>query len=161
MWLRKSYFYFLLLMFFLFQLNAQEVKCDNIDFSWLNENEVLITYDLMGEMDSKYDVTILLIMTDEPGYQVEVKSGYGDFGSGIKTGINKRVVWRIYDDLENIQEGADYYFAIDVEESGGAGWLYYVLGGAAAVITGVLVLGGGDDGGTTPVTGSFPLPPAR
>lgn len=157
--------FLLLLVGFNQNVYSQKAKCDNIEFEWLNENEIVITYDLLGELDKKYDITINLLMAGNQDFSVEVKTAYGDLGSAIKPGINKKVTWQIFNDYKNIVEGATYLFAMDTEESsGGSTWYYYVLGGAAAAVVAILAGGGGgDDGGgtVTPTSGSFPLPPAR
>ncbi|MBU1100995.1 MAG: hypothetical protein KKA84_11385 [Bacteroidetes bacterium] len=155
---------FVFLLFFYQNGFSQGAKCDNIEFEWLNENEILITYDLLGEINEKYDVTINLLMAGNTQFRVEVKTATGDFGSGIKAGVNKKVIWKIFEDYKNIVEGAEYLFAVDVGKASGSTWYYYVLGGAAAAVVAILAGGGsGDDGGgtTTPTSGSFPLPPAR
>lgn len=115
---------------------------------------VTVTYDLIGERDEEYQVTLLISASGGEAFDYEPKAVSGDVGEGVKPGSGRRIRWRYREDFpDGLQRGIRY--RVKVQEEGGNGWLYalgsaVVVGGgatAAAFLTGLV---GGDDGGGIP-----------
>lgn len=118
---------------------------------------VTIAYDLFGDQEEKYEVTLLASASGGDAFDYKPQAISGDVGEGVRIGTGKQIRWEYREDFpDGLQQNVKY--KVLVEEEGGNGWLYAIggtvlAGGgvAVAVLTGLI--GGGDSGG-------FPSPPA-
>ena len=142
---------------------AQELKAYNLEAKWKNDSEMIITYDLDGKADSKVELKIYLLSSDNPNFKIEVKTASGDIGEGKFLGKGRKVIWKIYSDYPDIEEEKEFYFnlvANYVEEDKGWPWYYYAGGGiVVAAVVAVVALGSSNE--EAPQNGGFPLPPSR
>jgi len=122
----------------------------NVEASRANDL-ITVTYDLYGERDEEYKVTLLISASGGETFDYEPKAVSGDVGDGVRPGSGKQIRWRYRQDFpRGLQQ--DVRYSVRVKEEGGNGWLYtlgsiVVVGGgatAAAFLTGLI---GGDDGG--------------
>lgn len=85
---------------------TQPVQIKNIDFFFEPiENELIITYDLVNSSPLElYEVELNFI--DGMNVVIRPKSVFGDIGKDIQGGENKRIIWKIFDDVESLSETA-------------------------------------------------------
>jgi hypothetical protein len=131
----------------------------------LSGDKILIYYELKGEADQDYDVSVVLKRTSLLSFEYTPSELHGDIGMGKFAGSKKTIAWTLNKkETEIFAEGEDYYFQVKAlkKSSGGASWLWYaggiLLGGGAAV----LLLGkkGSSDNNSTTNTG-LATPPGR
>jgi len=112
--------------------------------------DINLMYDLLGEEDEEYEVT-LVVKNKQNSSEFEAKSVLGDIGDDVKTGVDKKIIWKVDNDLFGRLTRADYELELQVEETGGIAWYVWVgggllaFGGASAIIVSQGGLGGGDD----------------
>jgi len=124
---------------------------------------VLVYYQLSGEENSTYKVTLTVLEKSEPNFVYHPKGITGDVGviNGQPNG-EKRIEWRVRDDFPNGLIGDDFYFVVKATEvkSEHVGVLRWIGAGAAVVLGAIAyaeVLR--NPGHDTP--SSYPLPPGR
>ena len=128
-------------------------------------DQVIITYDLIGDETLTYNVNIVLTRESDRNFRIAPRSLSGAVGTGKYAGVGREIRWDYRKDVAQILEGSDYAFEFViniVKEEGGSNLLYYLAG--AGVVGGIvgLVLGGGKKTEAA-VTGPgiLPSPPAE
>jgi len=118
----------------------QEIS--NVEFE-AQKDKIIVYYDLTGDEDKEYEVTLLLRREEYSRFVFYPKNVEGDVGKGKFAGTKRKIVWDVNKDYHIDPEVEDYYFEIKVKElKVGISWYYYVgaalLGGgtAAAIILG-------------------------
>jgi len=124
--------------------------------------DLLVHYDLLGESDDEYEIKLILIQKSG-AVTFEAKSVSGDIGKGKFAGVDKKIVWRVEEDLTGTLSGDDYALELQVEKlGGGIAWYIYALGAALGVGVAAILVGSkggeGDDPSSPSVIGS---PPGR
>ena len=142
--------------------NSSEIV-DNVNYS-VADDKVIVTYDLLGDPDQLYKVSLILRRTSSKDVMYIPKTVSGDIGEGHYSGKGKRIVWNIKEDFPGGLSGQDFYFMIRAVkiESGPDILLWTGIGVAAvAAVATYLIVGSesGSDSGNS--SGSFPLPPGR
>jgi len=105
----KDYFFLILCLLFL-PLNllsqTQQVKIKNVNFYFdPDEKEMIITYDLVDHSPIElYEIELTFV--DGMNVLIQPKSIAGDVGKDVQGGENKRIIWKIFDDVENVSETA-------------------------------------------------------
>ncbi len=125
------------------------------------QDKIIVYYDLIGDKDVEYDVSLVLRREEYVAFQLVAKSVTGDIGEGKFAGTKKKIVWDVSKDYHIDPEVTDYYFEVNVKEiSGGIAWYYYVL---AAVVGGATaaVLIGGDEEQPPVIENPIGAPPVR
>lgn len=136
----KTVSFFIFFIFFLTCSFSQDIS--NIYFEPI-QNKVIIYYDLEGDPNLEYEVSLTLKREEFAGFYFVPKSVSGDIGEGKFVGKKRKIIWEVTKDYHIDPEVEDYYFEIKVNPiSTGIAWFYYVgaavLGGGAAA---VLLLG--------------------
>lgn len=126
----------LALLFLIFSgisLNAQ-VKIDNILVNQ-TKTEFVIEYDLLAEENEEYEIKLFLMREGLPSFKYPILNAKGDVGKITYTRGRKKIRYGMVDSyIQFNPEVLDFYFQIEVYETGGGlAWYYYVLGG---VVTG-------------------------
>jgi hypothetical protein len=87
-------------------LHAQTAQIENIQFYFDHTvNEVIITYDLINfSQFETYDVE--LIFKDGNNLVIMPKTVSGDIRKGVTGGANKKISWKVFDDVEDLSETA-------------------------------------------------------
>lgn len=129
-----------ILMFFLLFLSYSFSQViSNIFFEPI-QNKVLIYYDLEGDPEKEYEVSLTLKREEYSGFQFIPESVSGDIGEGKFVGKKRKIIWEVNKDYHIDPEATDYYFEVEVNPiSTGIGWFYYagaavLSGGVAAVL---------------------------
>lgn len=137
-----------------------EVRVTNVNWT-IEEDTIVITYDLNGPIDKKFDISVLMLRENDPAFNVAPIAMEGDVGEGFFVGTGRRIRWYYRSDIPLGIYGEGYYFQIIVKPvSAGIPW-YTVAVGAAVVggIVALLVMKKGDDAPAT--RGELPGPPTR
>ena len=110
---------------------CQDLRVENVTFEQIGE-KIVVRYDLTGQTDKVYKVSLLLSDNSGISYSIEPKTLSGNVGKGITPGKNKYIVWDYTKDFPDGLEGDRFVFAVDAElQSGGGNALYYLLGAGA------------------------------
>lgn len=126
------------------------------------QDKIIVYYDLIGDKDEDYVVSLVLRREEYAAFQIVAKSVTGDVGVGKFVGTKKKIIWDVTKDYHIDPEITDYYFEVKVKEiSGGIAWYYYaiaaVLGGATAAV----LIGGGDEEQPPVTQNPIGAPPIR
>jgi len=113
-------------------------KVSNVSHELEGDN-IIISYDLEGDADANYNVSVVLRREEYSGFQIIPKSVSGDIGEGKFVGKQRKIVWDVSKDYRIDPEVSDYYFEVKATiVSGGIPWYYFaggaVLGGGAAAL---------------------------
>lgn len=73
------------------------------------DKEVLVTYDLLGDKDTAYDVQLDFKMDD--GTPLDAKTLKGDIGE-VLPGKDKVAIWKVYEDVNGLQGGLEPVFVV-------------------------------------------------
>lgn len=125
--------------------------------------QVTIRYDLRGDRNEKYKVSLVLRRRSDPSFRYLPKELSGDIGLGRYAGTDRKIVWNMRNEFPQGLQGNDFYFVVnanEVERKRSAGILTWIGAGAvavAAVVTYLMVMHSGSP--TSPA--SFPIPPGR
>lgn len=154
----------ILLFFTIILLNhlpifPQEAKVTNVSFE-LKNNNVFIYYDLEGDKDAEYNVSVSLRREEISGYIFVPTNLSGDVGEGKFVGKGRTIIWDVSKDFHIDEEVTDYYFEVTAEKAGGSSWFYYVGGAVIAGGVAALLLVGGEENGDGTQTAIEP-PPVR
>ena len=130
------------------------------------DGKIFIYYQLNGDSEKEYDVSVVLKRTSVPSFELTPSDLSGNIGRGkFGDGKKKTIIWTLKPEEKNILNGDDFYFVVnadEIESGGGIPWYVYVGGAALAGGTAaVLFLNKKSDNTTTTTETSFPLPPAR
>lgn len=140
---------------------TEDPKSSNV--KWTTKNDVIIiNYDLIGNIDEKYLVTIHMKKENDETFVADPTTAEGDIGEGFFAGNNREIRWYYRRDYPQGFAGKGYYFEIQVKSIGGSSNILYYIAGGAAVIGGLvaLIASKNSDGGPPPVV-ELPLPPVR
>ena len=129
------------------------------------DGKIFIYYQLNGDPEKEYDVSVVLKRTSVPSFELTPSDVSGNIGKGkYGDGSKKTIIWNLKPEEKNILNGDDFYFVVNADEvksGGGIPWYVYVGGAALAGGTAaVLLLNKKSDSGTTTTT-NFPSPPGR
>jgi hypothetical protein len=147
------------------QVSAQDVPGKIENARWeVSGDIVIITYDLIGDTNLTYDVSLTLTRESDKSFKVFPVSVSGAVFKGKHAGIRKEIRWQFKKDVPQGLSGDDYAFVFVIhiiKEEGGSNLLYYLAGGAlVAGGAAVLLLSGSKGGDATTPTG-LPSPPGR
>jgi len=137
---------------------------ENVNYTVSNE-KVFVSYDLLGESDQIYKVSLMLRSVGSKDVIYVPKTVSGDIGEGHFAGKGKQIIWDIKKDFPEGLSGEDYYFIVQAEEINSSSnilmWAGIGVAAVAAIVTYVVV--GGDDNGSSKTNpeSSFPQPPGR
>ena len=129
----------LILSFFTSPSFSQQLKVENVSFESVG-NIVKIKYDLSGNYNKKYKISIRLSNDNGISYNIHPKTTTGDLGKNITPGKNKQIEWHIYKDFPKGLAGDKFVFAVDAELQKGRKWPFYLLGTGVAAGAAVLYL---------------------
>ena len=116
---------------------SQSHTIENVSFTVLEKNVIVVNYDLIGE-DRRYMVGLTLRRKNTPHYRFEPEVVMGDVGKGKFAGKNRKIVWSLDNEEQEkfwIDPYADdFYFEVNAQKRGGAGWFWatILIGGAGA-----------------------------
>lgn len=139
---------------------SQDVRISNTEYR-VNEENIIIIYDLKGDLDETYLIECFLMRETQPNFKHKLRYADGDIGTGKFIGNQKSIRWNYKKEFPLGLTGSDFYFLVTVDEiSSGFAWYYYAgaaaLGGAAAAF---LFRGNKDSKTTEPVYAPFPSRP--
>ena len=111
----------------------QRIRVQNADWHVVG-NDIVITYDLVGPKDVKYDVEITFLNERAREFRLIPISVTGEVGSVLGAGKGKIIKWDYTKDVPSGLSGSGYYFGFEVSE-GGTSFLtiLLLLGGVAGV----------------------------
>ncbi len=140
-------------------------KVANVHFSIVNNN-VIINYDLLGKPGNKYNVSLYLKRASDTGYVYTPQMVTGDIGRNQVAGLNKRIVWKIGDEIHGGLTGNDFYFEVNaVAQKESKSFLSWIGIGAAALAATVtyFIISHNYNKGRSPAgsLSTYPLPPGR
>lgn len=121
-----------------------------------------VIYNLNGNVDDEYNVTLKLKSRLNPDYEYPPKLLSGDVGEGSFAGSGRKIIWKINDEMPGGFDTEGLYLELSAETIGGSSWLWWtggilaIGGGAAAYF-----LLGKKPGETTTPTVEIPTPPIR
>jgi hypothetical protein len=136
----------------------------NSSFEMSGDNKILIYYELKGDSDQVYDVSVVLKRTSIALFEYAPLALQGAIGTGKFASNKETITWALNKkELEMFAEGEDYYFQVKaLKKSGGSSWLYWVggivLGGATAA---VLLLKKGSSDNSSSSNQGLATPPGR
>lgn len=126
-------------------------------------NVVVITYDLIGDAQLTYDVSITLTRAGDRNFKIVPASVTGAIGKGKYAGVRLEIRWDYKKDVPQGLSGDDYAFEFVIQiikEEGGSNLLLYLAGGLAVVGgAAALLLGGSKATSTTTSPSGLPSPP--
>jgi hypothetical protein len=138
---------------------AQEIT--NITFE-PQQDKIIIYYDLTGDKDEEYEVSVVLRREEYAAFQLVAKSVTGDVGLGKFAGTKRKVIWDVAKDYHIDPEVTDYYFEVKVKTiSGGISWYYYVIAAVLGGATAAVLVGGGDEEQPPVTQNPIGAPPVR
>ena len=145
----------------LFARQDNEVAPRVANVQWNIEGDnIVISYDLLGEKDEKYEVSVSFLKEDDPGFRIVPQTISGDAGTGYFAGKGKSILWEFIRDFPAGFQGEGYYVEVTVKPApADRTWLYYTLG-AAALAGGLvaIIVGSRQSGGSS---SELPMPPDR
>jgi hypothetical protein len=140
--------------------STDEPQGTNVQWSIKNE-AIIITYDLIGDPEEKYDVRIIMKRENDPSYTATPVTTEGDIGAGFFAGTNRSIRWYFRRDYPQGFQGEGYYFEVRVTNiTPKSTWLYYVIGGTA-VAAGLIALIVSGSQSNSKGSSELPLPPDR
>jgi hypothetical protein len=144
------------------QLRAQDIPGRIENSRWeVSGDIVIITYDLIGDANLTYDVSITLTRESDKNFKIFPVSVTGAIFKGKHAGLRKEIRWQYKNDVPQGLSGNDYVFVFNVQiikEEGGGNLLYYLAGGAVVIGGAALLLLSGSKNAETSTSG-LPNPP--
>ncbi len=130
---------------------------------------VYLFYDLAGEPEQVFSITLIMKKRSDPKYQYAPKFVTGDVGSSMFSGTGWRIAWNFTREFPAGIDQKDVYFVVEARASGetqaagGSNTILWIAGGAvvAGGIVALLLLNNSSNSGGGTQTGSFPPPPGR
>ncbi|MFW5835536.1 MAG: hypothetical protein ACOCU3_01135 [bacterium] len=119
---------FLLILLFSVNSQAQSYGVENVSFTVLRENVIVVNYDLLGA-NRRYVVDVSLKRKNLPGFSYTPTQAMGDIGKGRFAGRNKKIVWSLDNEdpasfyIDPFVE--DYYFEVTARKKSGFGWFLF------------------------------------
>jgi hypothetical protein len=132
----------------------------------VKDSLVVVTYELIGDSDSQYDIEVYLVSPKNPTLRKKLGSLVGDVGPNVKPGGGKSFIWESRRDLSHPRAGEEFQLELQYgnSPSGGIPWYYYAGGGVALAVGAYFIVRPPppDDNPVTKVTiPQVPIPPAR
>jgi hypothetical protein len=137
---------------------TNQPNVNNIRFEQVNDR-IIITYDLSGIPEQRYDVTLMLQKKNDPAFHFVPKSISGKIGNELVCGENLQAEWKYAEEFPDGIQNGEYYFvgyASEEQETSISPWIWI---GAALIVGGIVFLLANKAKDETP--GEFPLPPGR
>ena len=134
-------------------------RVTNVDWV-LDDEQMVVSYDLNGEPDSRYVVKLVLRRAGDPAYRIVPSHAFGDVGQGILAGKGKVIQWSIQSELGQLPEGEDFFVELMAEEADTIPWYLVVVGVAVSGATIYSLVQHGQEP-ATPEIAVLPSPPAR
>ena len=159
--MKSNLWYFLVFLIFhthpvISQVNINSIKVTQTD------DEILIQYEMSGEEKEEYDIKLFLMRESITAFKYPILGAKGDVGKLVFTKGKKLIRYPLENSyIQFNPEVEDFYFFIEVYETGsGIPWYYYAAGG---ILTGgvaaILLLI--KDGGETEKPVTIGSPPVR
>jgi hypothetical protein len=104
----------------------------------VGENEVTITYDLIGDPAADYTVGVFLLSERDPKMKMELKRVKGNVRQGRFAGKDNIIKWNMKEEFPTVVAGESYRFELHIAKVTGVAipsWYYYV--GASAIVGGL------------------------
>ncbi|NJD22513.1 MAG: hypothetical protein FIA82_07560 [Melioribacter sp.] len=141
--------------------NSNSDNVENVHYTVTN-GKVFVSYDLLGNSDQSYKVSLTLRKADNKSFVYIPKTVSGDIGEGRFAGNNKGIIWEIKNDFPDGISGEDFYFVVQAEkvEGGSNIFMWAGIGIAAIVATVTYIIVGSSRDANNPKS-SFPPPPGR
>ena len=167
----KIFFNILLVLIFLFSFlpnSSFSQQRISTTFEASPEGKIFIYYQLHGDPEKEYDISVVLKRTSIPSFELVPSDLSGNIGRGkFGDGNKKTIIWTLKPEEKTILNGEDFYFVVNAEEvksGGGIPWYVYVggvavAGGTAAVL--LLSKKSNDNNSPTSSSDNFPQPPGR
>lgn len=112
---------------------AQSHSLENVNFTVLDQNLVIINYDLVGA-PKNYLVELELRRRKQPSFSYIPQTVMGDIGKGEHAGNNKRIIWSMENDAgeEFVMDPFvdDYYFVVKARRKRSWFWFYATVAAA-------------------------------
>ncbi len=118
--------------------HAQRHSIENLRFEVMQNDVVLINYDLLSDgRNRRFDINLTLHQESNRFFSYEPRRTIGDVGTGRFEGRNNTIVWSLGHELpEDFSPNPfvdDYYFTLEARRKSRAGWwLFFALVGGAA-----------------------------
>jgi len=127
----------------------------------LNQNPIVITYDLVGASTEEYEVILYIMKENDQSTMVRLGRTTGDVGEGKLAGTGRRILWDRREFSDPL-EGVRYQFALLMRwnEGGGIPWYVYPAAVGAGVGVWLAVRHTPQTAVVTPAA-TIPLPPTR
>lgn len=161
----RSFMWALSTIVLIFLLDAHSLAADDdyrlTRLEWrILHNEVVISYDLEGEANKSYVVSVTLLRESDKTFRVSPVFLTGKVGKGKFVGTNNEIRWAYGNERGGPFAGNDYYIELQVEKAGGFPWL--ITAGSAAIAGIAFALAAKAKGSPPPIsTDQLPYPPPR
>lgn len=134
----------------------------NVRVSKQGRINVFIEYDLAGDPDELYTVSLRVKLASDTSFTYTPLNVIGDIGSNVRPGKNRRISWRTSDEYIPALDKPDVQFVVRaVAPQSGPGSELYIAGGAGVLgLALAIILLSSNKAEQEPVR-SFPLPPGR
>jgi hypothetical protein len=123
---------------------------------------VVITFDLVGNSDLTYDVSITLTRESDKNFKIVPASVTGSIGKGKHAGLRREIRWDFKKDVPQGFSGEDYAFMFSIQiirEEEGSNLLYYLAGGALVAGGAAVFLLSSSKSAEASATAGLPNPP--
>jgi len=84
------------------------------------DDSVVVFYDLQGDANQEYNVSLTLKREEFVTFQVVPKHVIGDIGNGIAPGLKRRIVWNPTHEFIISPDITDYYFEVKASIASGS-----------------------------------------
>jgi len=88
---------------------------ENINFQQTEEDQVIVTYDIVGSSNQTFDVELWLSLDGGTSFPTQPKTVSGDVGKDVSAGQGKRIIWQVLYDIRKL-EGSDFVFKVVARE---------------------------------------------
>jgi len=134
----------------------------NVRVSKQGRINVFIEYDLAGDPDELYTVSLRVKLASDTSFTYTPLNVIGDIGANVRPGKNRRISWRTSDEYIPALDKPDVQFVVSaVAPRSGPGSELYIAGGAGVLgLALAIILLSSNKAEQEPVR-SFPLPPGR
>ncbi len=102
----------------------------------INQDPVVIVYDLVGSTEEEYEVTLFIMKENDESSKKKLEGVSGDVGVGRFAGLGRRILWK-KSELRDPEEGVRYQFALEIRQASGFGIPWYFYPGAVVAGVGV------------------------
>ncbi|HXF99299.1 MAG TPA: hypothetical protein VNL69_00875 [Bacteroidota bacterium] len=144
-------------------LAEEEGPVTNVRVSKQGRINVFIEYDLLGDPDDLYTVSLRVKLASDTSFTYTPVNIIGDIGANVRPGKNRRISWRTSDEYIPALDREDVQFVVTAisMRPPGPGAELYIAGGAGVLgLALAIILLSSNKAEQEPVR-SFPLPPGR